>query len=225
MKNKCGVRTLLKGYSRFFLNRYVYKARPLMKDPIALFSTEWLAKTFNMEVVILIRHPAAFVSSIKRMQWTHDFSNFLDQPLLLRDILAPFEQDIRKHMERENDFVEDAVLLWRMFYYFVLRLKEKHQNFILLKHEDISSDPIKRFKELFLSLNINFTEKTKNLIIEHTNPRNPKEAPHGVMHQLKRNSLANIKNWKHRLSQAEIDRVRSGVNDIAAAFYNDEDWK
>src|SRR5438067_1059673 len=43
--------------------------RPLVKDPAALFSSEWLARTFGFQVVLLSRHPAAFVSSLKRLGW------------------------------------------------------------------------------------------------------------------------------------------------------------
>jgi hypothetical protein len=39
-------------------------SRPLVKDPIALLSAEWLAETFGMDVVVLIRHPAAFAASL-----------------------------------------------------------------------------------------------------------------------------------------------------------------
>ncbi|MFN2389931.1 MAG: sulfotransferase, partial [Actinomycetota bacterium] len=34
------------------------RARPLVKDPIALFSAPWLADRFDAQVVIMVRHPA-----------------------------------------------------------------------------------------------------------------------------------------------------------------------
>jgi hypothetical protein len=45
-------------------------ARPLLKDPIAVFSAEWLADTFDMNVVVMIRHPGGFAASLKRLGWT-----------------------------------------------------------------------------------------------------------------------------------------------------------
>ena len=51
--------------------------RPLMKDPIALLSAEWLADSFGMDVVVLIRHPAAFAASLKRLGWKHSFATFI----------------------------------------------------------------------------------------------------------------------------------------------------
>ena len=43
-------------------------ARPLLKDPIAVLSAPWLADTFDMEVIVLIRHPAAFVNSVAALR-------------------------------------------------------------------------------------------------------------------------------------------------------------
>ena len=40
-------------------------ARPLLKDPIAIFSAEWLATTFGTDNIVLIRHPVGFAGSLK----------------------------------------------------------------------------------------------------------------------------------------------------------------
>lgn len=225
IKNKYGFRTSLKDYSAFFANRYVYRPRPLIKDPIALFSTEWLARTFNMHVVILIRHPAAFVSSIKRMNWPHKFSTFLDQELLMSDHLLPFEEEIRRRISIKGDIVGDAILLWKMFYYFVSTLKQNHTEYLCVRHEDLSRDPIHEFKVLFNRLGLEFTERIERIIEKHSNSSNPAEAANGVMHQLKRNSLANIRNWKGRLSEQEVDRVREGTKNVWPLFYEESDWE
>jgi hypothetical protein len=224
IKNKCGIRTLIKGYSSFFINRNIYHARPLIKDPIALFSAPWLAERFNMKVIILIRHPAAFVSSIKRMNWPHDFANFLNQPLLMKDHLAPFEKDIKTHIETKLDIIDDAILLWRMFYFFINKLRQTHKNFIFTRHEDLSLNPVEEYEKIFSRLNIDFTEKIKNFILNSTRSSNPAEAPAGIEHHLKRNSKENIKNWKNRLSVSEINRVKEAVADISKFFYSEKDW-
>ena len=92
-------------------------ARPLLKDPIAVLSVEWLSDTFGMQPIVLVRHPAAFASSLIRYGWTHPFDDFLQQPLLMRDLLSPFEEEIASfaHSEREakaekrSDVGRDAV--------------------------------------------------------------------------------------------------------------------
>jgi len=226
IKKRKGYRTLVRQASSFLMSRYIYDARPLFKDPMALFSTEWLAKRFNMDVVILIRHPAAFVSSVKRMNWPlHDFSQFLKQPLLMRDHLYPFKKEIEEFAIHEYDIIDQGILLWKMFYYFVNKLKRSHDDFIFVRHEDLSLNPIEEFRNLSKWLNIEFIEKIEKAILEYSNKSNPSEAPNGVLHQLKRDSISNIKNWKARLSKLEIRKIREGVQNISNIFYKDEDWE
>jgi Sulfotransferase family len=108
--------------------------RPLVKDPIALFSTPWLAQNFSMNVVILIRHPAAFVSSVKGLNWSHDFKSFLRQPLLMNShYLEPFREEIEDFAAKEYPIVEQASLLWRIFYSTVRHYQEEFPEWIYLK--------------------------------------------------------------------------------------------
>ena len=41
--------------------------RLVIKDPISALSSDWLARNFALEVVVLVRHPAAFAASLKRL--------------------------------------------------------------------------------------------------------------------------------------------------------------
>ena len=47
--------------------------RALLKDPIALFSAEWITQMLGAQIVVLMRHPASFVSSVKRLGWVFPF--------------------------------------------------------------------------------------------------------------------------------------------------------
>ena len=125
-----------------FVKYRLLKVRPLIKDPIAIFSTEWLASKFNMDVVVLIRHPAAFVSSIKVKQWSFPFSHLLAQPLLIRDYLYPFKEEIEEYTIQEKDVIEQAILLWKIIHYVIIEYQKNHKNWIFIRHEDISRDPV-----------------------------------------------------------------------------------
>jgi hypothetical protein len=48
----------------FTLARF-QKRIPLVKDPFAVFSIPWLIQQLKFKVVVTIRHPAAFTSSLK----------------------------------------------------------------------------------------------------------------------------------------------------------------
>jgi hypothetical protein len=211
-----------KNWYNFTINRLRH-ATPLMKDPIAIFACEWLAQRFDMNVIMMIRHPAAFAISLKRLNWRHDFNGFLQQPLLMRDHLAPFADEIEKFAQHEQDILDQAILLWRMMHHMILKYREAHEDWIFLRHEDISADPTQYFMYLFKQLNLDFSARVQATIEDYTSESNPSEAQKGHVFT-KRDSKSNIKSWKKKLTADEIMHIRTNVEDISSKFYTDSDW-
>jgi hypothetical protein len=89
---QCRTRTdlhhTLKTWAGFVRSR---KRRPLVKEPHAVFSVDWFTRRLGSDVVVTVRQPLAVVSSWKRLDWSFDFADLLEQPALMRDWLAPFE--------------------------------------------------------------------------------------------------------------------------------------
>jgi hypothetical protein len=198
--------------------------RALMKDPSALFSAEWLARTYGMDAIVLIRHPAAFASSLKRLHWQFCYPDLWWQTRLMEDYLAPFRDEVRRYAECLPDIIDQAILLWRLIHHVIRRFQQAHPDWIFLRHEDLSRRPVAEFEKLFARLGLDLTPRVRRAIEEHTSSENPAEAPDKVAHQLKRDSLGNIWNWRRRLLPEEIARVRQGTADIAPFFYTDADW-
>lgn len=198
--------------------------RPLVKDPFAIFSAEWLAETFDAEVVMLIRHPAAFAGSIKRVRWGTPFQHLLSQPALVSDYLEPFEGQLREYENQEIDIIDQAILTWRILYHAVKQLAERHPDWIFLRHKDIAQNPEAEFSRLFSRLDLAFTSQIRSAIREHSAASNPAEVPVERPYALRRDSSAVIGNWKRRLSAEEIGRIRAETWDVAQAFYSDDDW-
>ena len=198
--------------------------RPLLKDPFAVFSAVWFARTFGANVVVMIRHPAAFASSLKRLNWPFPFSHFLRQPALMRDYLCSFEKQIREHAEHERDIIDQAILLWRIIYHVVAEHHRNHGDWVFLRHEDVSQDPVRGFRDLFLKLGLRFTSHVERVVSDYTNSANPAEVAVESSFTLRRHSRSAIQNWKKRLSASEIARIRKGTEDVANGFYLDDDW-
>lgn len=201
-------------------------ARPLMKDPIAFFSAEWLAERFGMEVVVLARHPAAFVSSLQRVGWWHDVRQFLEQPLLMRDLLGPFEDEIRAHVGHEReDLIAHAALLWKIIYGTARTFQERHPDWIFVRHEDLSRHPVAAFERLYQQLGIPFTPEARTAIEAYSGVENPVEVTGEAVHQLRRDSRSNVWNWTERLTEAEVEAVRRATEGYSETFYAEEDWQ
>jgi len=198
--------------------RMLYK-RPLMKDPLALFSTEWLAERFNMDVVLLIRHPAAFVGSLKVADWPFPFSHLLKQPLLLEHYLTDFKDEIKEYADHEHDIIDQAILLWNLIYSTAAKFQLKHgEDWIFVKHEDLSRAPLDEFRRIYHKLDLSFTEAARNRIAKYSFADEQDEE------RMKRDSKSNIWKWTYRLTDEEIRRVREKTENIASKFYGEEDW-
>jgi hypothetical protein len=198
--------------------------RPLIKDPFALLSVEWLADMFDFDMIIMIRHPAAVVSSIKRLGWGSPFRHLLRQPLLMRDYLSPFEAELKAYAGEKQDIVDQTILIWRILYSVVSEYKKKRPNWIFLRHEDIASAPLAEFEKLFAQLGLNFTPQVRSAIQKHSAESNPVETPAGNAYDMKRDSRSLVTAWKNRLTPEEVQRVKEGTWAVAKEFYTEEDW-
>lgn len=215
--------------SIFFSGRLQNK-RPLLKDPFSLFSAPWFAERLGCQVVITVRHPAAFASSLKRLNWPFDFSDLLEQPLLMRDYLEPFRQEMLAMRNAPDDVIGQSCLLWRMLYQVVAWFQERwsaqagHRP-IIVRHEDLSLDPLDGYARLYESLGMEFTPQVQAAIQHSSSSENPAELSKRQVHAVQLDSRANLRNWQHRLEPAEIERIRRLTADVAGRYYTPADWQ
>lgn len=221
---------MIRDFHTFFVGS-LHGERPLLKDPFAVFSTPWFAERLGCQVVVTVRHPAGFASSLKRLGWSFDFRDLLDQPLLMRDHLEADRADMESMPA--DDIVGQAALLWRMIYRVVhttLRQAQGgasslHPDFKVIRHEDLSLDPVRGFRELYQFLDLEFTPRAERAVRASSSSENPTEPSKKKVHSVKLDSRASVDNWKRRLGPDEIARIRKITEPVASLFYSDEEWK
>jgi hypothetical protein len=205
----------------------VFSKRTVFKDPIAIMSTEWIYHNLNMDIVVLIRHPAAFVASLKVKDWSFDFSNFLDQSNLIDQFLKDYEKTIKEFSAQKKDIIDQGILLWNIIHEVILYFKSKYaEEWYFVKHEDLSDNPIFEFEQLFSKINLTFNSKVRNYIYQtsHSKTDIDIEKKSTSVSNVQRNSKENIKLWKKRLSGDEINRIKTGTQKIWKKFYTEDDW-
>jgi hypothetical protein len=199
-------------------------ARPLVKDPIALFSAEWLAGRFGVAPVVMIRHPAAFAGSLKRLDWRFDFRNWAGQDLLLRDLLAPYAEEIRRFAGQDRDLVDQAILMWNAIHHVIRGYRERHPEWTFVKHEELAEAPVDGFRDLAARLGLAWGPGLRRAVVRLSSERNVGEVPAWLHRRVKRNSRAAARTWLTRLSHEERERVRVGTAAVASAFYSEAEW-
>lgn len=205
--------------------------RVLLKDPFAVFSTAWFAKRLNSKVIITVRHPAAVVSSLKRLNWSFDFQNLLNQPLLMRDHLEPYREEMQSI--RADDIVSQAALLWKIIYHCVHSFKrhdvsprdaQLDPDFRIVRHEDLSLDPIPGYRALYSALDLEFTPRVEKIILNSSSSENPGELSRKKRHDVKMDSRASVQNWKKRLTADETARIREVTEEVSLLYYSGAEW-
>ena len=205
-----------------FYNALERGQRALLKDPFAVFSVPWFASCLNCRVVITVRHPAAFASSLQRFGWSFDFKDLLDQPLLMRDHLEPYREQMLA--VEADDVIGQAALLWKMIYSVVRKFQQSNTEWFVVRHEDLSLDPVNRYRDLYAGLGLEFTKHVEKLILDSSSSENPGEASLKNKYSVKLDSAANIKNWKKRLDAQVIQRIRDITAETADYYYPGESW-
>lgn len=209
---------------RIFYTGRKHHQRPLLKDPFAVFSIPWFYQALGCQVVITVRHPAAFASSLKRLNWPFDFNHLLSQPELMRDWLDPYRSQMQTLVETPEDIIGQASLLWCMIYQVVRSYREQIPDLLVVRHEDLSADPIGEFMKMYDRLGLHFTQDSREIILGATSSENPKELTSKKVHAIQLDSKANIGNWKKRLREDEIDYIHRITAEVASIFYPEESW-
>jgi Sulfotransferase domain len=198
--------------------------RPLIKEPHAVFSMGWFAERLRSEVVVTVRHPAAVVSSWKRLGWSFDFDHLLRQPALMRDWLEPFRAEMESARSNE-DLVGRVALLWRIIYSVVRQCEQRSADVHVVRQEDLSRDPLGEYGRLYEALGLSFTSDAAAAVRASSSGDNPKETRVEHPHETRIDSRANLENWKHRLTEDECSRIRRLTEETAALYYPSIEWE
>jgi len=205
-----------------FTRGRILNQRALLKDPFAVFSAPWFAQRLGCQVVVTVRHPAAFSSSLRRLDWDFDFQDLLNQPLLMRDWLEPFRAEMEN--SARGDILTRGALLWRLVYQAVETYAAQIPCVRIVRHEDLAADPQAGFQGLYEFLGLRFNPAARQAVYRSSAAGNPQEPPRSNIHAFRLDSRASISHWRRRLTSEEIQRIWSLTGDLAGRLYPQETW-
>ena len=218
---------------RFYINKGIYKAvttyppmkslflskkkAKIIKDPIALFSANFFHETLGFKILVTIRHPAAFVNSLIQTKWSHDFSHFTNQIDLMNRLPENLRSEIEKMSQNgHTDIADQGILLWNLTHWQIFQYQKEFKDWIFLKHEDLSADPIVKFKEICSQLGLPYTEKMEAYVLKSSTASGTKGK--------NRDSRQNIKKWARTMDHSLIAKIRTKTENFAQPFYQEADW-
>jgi hypothetical protein len=171
-----------------------------------------------------VRHPAAVVSSWKRLDWSFDFTNLLEQPALMRDLLEPFHAEMEAALSPGKDLVDRVALLWRVIYSVVDHYRQRSLHVHIVRQEDLSRDPLREYASLYKALGLSFTGRAEAAVAASSASDNPTETRVDSPHETRIDSRANLENWRKRLTAEEVGRIKRATEITASTYYSEAEW-
>lgn len=206
------------------IGRQIHRPKKtIFVEPTGLMSAEWFAKRYQTPVIVLVRHPAAFVSSLKKLDWGFNFTHLTQQKLLMERFFSEYATEMEQAPKRP-DIVGMSILLWKLLYHVVDVYRKDHPDWIVLRHEDLSADPIGQYAALYGKLGLEFTPECRKIVYLHSSGEGGGEFD-GKKDKSIRNSAEVIKIWKKRLTPDEIKRIRDNTEPVASRFYDNRSWE
>jgi hypothetical protein len=204
--------------------------RALVDDPYAVLSTAWFADRLGADVLVLVRDPAAVVSSWRRFGWSVDFAELLAQPRLMADHLEPFRWEMERMRAADADDGDRVALLWRVLYSVVASIRRLHPQILVVRHEDLAGDPVTGFRELYASLGLTMTDAAAGFIAEATSGGGDGTRPlswsfaGGLPSRTgfrRQDSRQAVSSWRSRLSEEQVQRVHEITAPVRTRYYPD----
>jgi hypothetical protein len=130
---------------------------------------------------------------------------------------------------KKHRLIDEAILAWRILHHTIFKYQQKHDDWVFVRHEDLSRSPEAEFRSIFRKINLDFDYPVRKKLYELSGLQNPHDTtdikiPVSSQKSIKRNSRSNIWNWKKRLDPKDIEYIRNRVEPIASHFYTDQDW-
>jgi len=193
-----------------------FRKKSLIKDPKAIFATEFVYNNFYTLPIIVIRHPISLAASLQRVGWYPKLDKFREEPDVVNDYLANDREILSKNWSSP---LLESMAFWRATYRILLSQSEKYPDWKVFTHESFCKSPIDVSKQLYDHMNLSWS-KVIEYRIHRLTTGSSAEASGGQAMDLNRNS-ADIFRKRRDAIPTELRRsIYEVVKDVALQVYS-----
>ena len=196
-------------------------SRLLLKDPMASFASEYFMQKKDFNVVAIVRHPIPTISSMTRVGVIHNLEDLKKQGKLYRQYLKSILDNVM--LSRLSD-LEQRALLWLCVNRVLSDYAAHNPGFIVVRHEDLSIDPVKNFPNLYKKLGLKWTAGVEDKLTDMTSAGNPSHIKTAKMHVLNRDSAKLASSEYGNLSKKDHKVIQEITGDLTEQIYQTTDW-
>ena len=199
--------------------RFLTSPRIIIKEVAAFLSLEWVSARWSPDVLMIIRHPGAYVASVNNLDQQAEelsrFENLRNNPVLHKKYLAPFAE----HLASLKHPAEVTSASWAIRNFIVLQDHKAHPEWALIKYEDVATDPLSQFEALYKRFDLDWSDHISSWVKEKSTSESAGKFT------TSRNSASRIHAWKAKLDAEQIDQIRNAIAPFDLPYYdNDADW-
>jgi len=193
----------------------------VLKDPTCKLTVEYLYHQFGARPVIVARHPASLAASLKRVGWWPEIRDFREQPELVEDFFYDEPDFLNQSWPSP---LHEAMAHWRATYKILLAQADRHDDWILLTHEEMSAEPLSVFRQLYEEFGLTWSPRIERRIRSMTGGSNTTEASGNQAMDLQRDSASIFRHRRDSLSITERRKIFDIVGDVALRMYSRESF-
>jgi hypothetical protein len=185
--------------------------RLLVKTVHAPLSIDWVASEFDVDVVVILRHPGSILASWISLDYVDQYVPFEELPGVQRVAtelgVAPPTRD---HLAR---------MIWRIGVLLCAleRAAAAHPTWVVRTHEQLCRDPQEEFHQLYDDLGLQWNPGAERNLAENDQP--------GKRFLTKRVAAELPDDWKERLTAPQIDEMRRILTPFPLVRWNADDFR
>ena len=141
-----------RGWQRPFNKQLIVKS---VHTPLAL---DWLAKHFNVKIVLVLRNPHSLYASYKRMKMPDGNRNLLLQSQLFTD----FQSYLECPRQLTNNLHLPSTMQIMLMLKVLAQQIENHPEWLIVSHDQLCRDPQSIYRKIFQQLDLSWTKETDN---------------------------------------------------------------
>lgn len=173
----------------------------------------WIATQYQAQILVVIRHPCGFASSLEPLNWPLNVNVLLSQEKLMQDHLERFRDTMRQ--AGTDKWLTRGAIWGAVHTVFADQLRRQHSDWHLCKYEDLCVDPVRQFYALSENLGLEIGHNTRDKI------RSLSEGDGSDAGNTRRNSATMPEIWRKRMSPGQIDAVTGIVREFGLEYYRD----
>lgn len=185
--------------------------RLLVKSVHVPLALEWLAEEFEIDVLVLLRHPGNVLASWLALNLNERFIRLEDNPAVRTRLL-----DSWGVAAPGPDSLERMVFSIGVLTTALEAAASRHPRWLVRTHEQLCSDPGREFKKLYADLGLTWSEAVEGFLVGNDRPGE------GFLTQRVAAELPD--NWKRRLTSDQVAVMQRVLSQFPLKTWTAEDF-